>query len=61
MREHPTTTPGLHWATVKSGLLTINKGAPKAGSLSFALNWAATVLIAAICYCCVCVRGLHFV
>ena len=40
------TTPLLHWATHRSGLLTINKGAPKAGSLSFARSWAATVFMA---------------
>ena len=40
------TTPLLHCATVKSGLLTMNKGAPKAGSLSFARSWAATVFMA---------------
>ena len=40
------TTPLLHCATHKSGLLTMNKGAPKAGSLSFARSWAATVFMA---------------
>ena len=51
----------LHCATHRSGLLTINKGAPKAGSLSFARSWAATVFMAifvTVSECCTFVRAV---